>query len=135
MGLFTSISTIKEAEEISTANNIVGKGSTINGEIDASANIRFEGTLKGNVRCKTKVVVSESATIDGNIYSTNADIAGTVLGNIEVSETLVLKSTCKITGDIKVGKLIVEAGAFYEGNCKMHSHAKKINPIADNASK
>lgn len=129
MSIFTSNTTKREAEEVSTSNNIVGKGTTIKGDLEAAANIRFEGILKGNIRCKSKIVVSESANIDGNIFATNAEISGALVGNIDVTDTLVLKSTCKINGDIKTGKLIIESGAFFEGNCKMHSSAKKSNPM------
>ena len=133
MSLFTSNHTKREAEEVSTSNNIVGKGTTIKGDLEAIANIRFEGNLIGSIKCKSKIVISESANIEGNVFATNAEIAGNLTGNIEISDTLVLKSNCKIKGDIKTGKLIIESGAYFEGNCKMHTQVRKSNPMNANA--
>jgi cytoskeletal protein CcmA (bactofilin family) len=121
-----------EAEEITTSNNIIGKGTLIEGKLEAGANIRIEGKLVGEIKTKAKIALGEGAIIEGNILAQNAEIAGTVKGNIEVTGLLVLKSTCNVTGDIHTNKLIVETGASFNGNCKMGAIVKEIN-LRENA--
>ena len=44
----------------------------------------------------------------------------------EVSELLVLKATAVINGDIVTGKLVIEAGAVFNGTCRMGAAVKDI---------
>lgn len=117
----------KAAQEFINSNNIIGKGSTFNGNIDTYGNLRIEGRIIGNIRSKSKVAVGQSASIEGNILSQVAEIEGEVKGSVEVTDILILKPSCVISGDIIANKLVVEAGAKFEGQCKMGSAANKID--------
>lgn len=101
--------------------NIVGAGTVINGDITSGGDIRIDGTVKGTVISKAKVVIGASSVIDGDIEAQNADISGKVNGKLTVSETLYLKPTAYINGDIMVNKLVVESGAEFNGKCNMLS--------------
>lgn len=116
-----------EAEEVSSSNNIIGKGTFIKGEIETSSNIRIEGKIKGNVVTKSKLVMGDTASLEGNIQAHNAEISGYVHGKIEVSELLVLKSTAVVKGDIITNKLSVENGANFNGTTKMGAATPDIN--------
>lgn len=111
----------RAAEEISNSSNVIGKGTTIHGDIETSGNIRIEGKVTGNIRSRAKVALGNGSQVDGNISAQNADIEGNVKGKIEVLELLVLKSTSVITGDISTGKLVIEPGATFNGSCRMGS--------------
>jgi cytoskeletal protein CcmA (bactofilin family) len=60
-----------------------------------------------------------SGKIDGEISCENADISGKVIGKLDVKNMLFLKASAYVEGDIKVGKLVVESGARFNGNCQM----------------
>ena len=109
----------RAAEEISNSSNVIGKGTTIEGNIDTSGNIRIEGKIVGNIKSKAKIALGVSSQVEGNVSAQNADIEGHVKGKIEITEVLVLKSTAVITGDILTGKLVIEPGATFNGSCKM----------------
>jgi cytoskeletal protein CcmA (bactofilin family) len=64
--------------------------------------------------------------VEGNIISQNAEIAGEVKGTVDVTEVLTLKATAVIKGDIVTGKLVVEAGAVWNGTIKMGTAPKEI---------
>lgn len=100
-------------------NNIIGKGTTVKGEIETTGNIRIEGMLEGNIRSKAKAVFGESAHIKGNVYAQNAEIAGKIDGTVHVADTLVLKPGALINADIFTGNLIIEPGAKFNGKCEM----------------
>lgn len=106
------------AEEISSS-TIVGGGTLLSGSIRASGNIRVEGKLIGEIESQAKVVVGESAIIEGNIFSLNSEIAGEVKGNLEITGCLVLKPTAVIHGDIIAYELQIESGATFNGSCNM----------------
>lgn len=117
---------IKEAEELSNSSNIIGKGTILRGDIETFGNIRVEGKVIGNITTKSKAAFGHSSNIDGNILAQNAEIAGTVDGMVEVSEMLVLKPSAVINGNIMTNKLVIEAGATFNGSCKMGVTVKEI---------
>ena len=117
----------KANEDLSNARNIIGKGTTLQGDLETYGNIRIEGKIVGNVKTKSKLIIGHSSQIDGNIIAQNADIEGHVIGNIDVSEVLTLKSTALINGDITTNKLIIESGATFNGASKMGASMKEIN--------
>jgi cytoskeletal protein CcmA (bactofilin family) len=120
--MFSGKESKKELEEIVNSSNNIGKGTTIEGNIEAVGNIRVEGVVKGNVSTKAKLSLGELAVIEGNIVALNAEVAGTVKGQVQVSELLLLRSSSVIHGDIITGKLSVESGAAFNGNCKMETY-------------
>ena len=106
--------------------NVIGKGTVITGDIDTPNDIRIDGKLEGNLFCKARVILGPGAVLEGNLNAAHAELAGEVSGKVEVKEMLTLKSSAAIHGDINTGKLIIEAGAKFNGNCKMGAVSKEV---------
>lgn len=106
--------------------NLIGAGTIIEGEVKANGDLRVDGTIMGSVSSKSKVVVGSTGQIQGDIFCQNADISGSVKGKITVAEMLFLKATAKVNGDIVTGKLVVEVGASFTGNCNMGPMIKDL---------
>jgi cytoskeletal protein CcmA (bactofilin family) len=123
----------KAAEQITSATTIVGVGTTINGNIETTGNIRVEGVVLGNVSSKAKVAIGNGSKIQGSIRAQHADIEGEVRGNIEITELLTLKKTAVINGDIVANKLVIELGAFFNGKCVMGAATRNLK-VADAGS-
>jgi cytoskeletal protein CcmA (bactofilin family) len=114
--------------------NVIGKGTTITGDIDTSNDIRIDGKLEGNLFCKAKVILGQNAILEGNLSAVHAELSGEVVGKVEVSEMLTLKNSSTIHGDINTGKLVIEAGAKFNGSCKMGAVSKEV-PLNNNIKK
>lgn len=110
-----------------TVSNIIGQGSHLEGNINTTGNLRIEGRITGGIKTKAKVVLSNTAQVEGNIVAQNAEIGGEVKGTIEVIELLVLKSTAVVWGDIIASKLVFEEGACFDGKCKMGKEHKAVD--------
>lgn len=106
--------------------NIIGAGTVIEGEVKSNGDIRVDGVIKGSVTSKSKVVVGSTGSIEGDVTCQNADISGSIIGKTTISEMLFLKSNARINGDIQTGKLVVEVGASFTGNCSMGPLIKDI---------
>ena len=117
---------VRHADHPATSINLIGAGTGIEGEIHSNGDIRVDGTITGGVNSKAKVVIGTTGLVEGDVTCQNADVSGTVKGNLTVSETLFLKSTAKINGDIYTAKLVVEVGASFTGNCNMGPLVKDI---------
>lgn len=116
----------RPADAANGAINIIGAGTVIEGEVKSNGDIRVDGTIKGSVTSKSKVVVGSTGSIEGDVTCQNADISGSVIGKTTVSEMLFLKGNARINGDIQTGKLVVEVGASFTGNCSMGPVIKDI---------
>ena len=99
----------------------------VKGEILSDGDFRIDGTLEGSIKTKGKVVVGKEATIKGAVSCSNADVEGKIKGNLFVSQTLSLRSTSVIDGDVVIGKLIVESGATFNASCPMNKEGKKVD--------
>ncbi len=99
--------------------NILNAGTKITGDLFSEGDLRVDGNLSGNMEVKAKLVLGATAVIEGNIKAGNCDVSGVVKGNISVSELLTIKASAKISGDISCAKLIIEAGAEFNGKSTM----------------
>ena len=116
----------KVADELSNSSNIIGKGTSLEGDIESYGNIRVEGKVTGSIKTKSKVALGQSSVVNGNVIAQNAEVEGELRGNIEISDQLILRPTAVIHGDIKTNKLIVESGASFNGGCKMGHSVREI---------
>ena len=101
--------------------NILNAGTKIKGDLNSEGDLRIDGNLRGSIDVKAKLVLGVSAMVEGNIKAINCDVSGNVIGNISVSELLTIKASAKIMGDISCNKLIIEAGAEFNGKSNMCS--------------
>ncbi|MBQ6178541.1 MAG: polymer-forming cytoskeletal protein [Bacteroidales bacterium] len=97
----------------------ISAGSTIKGEITSPNDIRIDGSFEGKIVSQAKVVVGEKAVIKGDIVCSSCDFWGKIEGNFYVKDTLSLKDTCVVTGDLHIRRLQVDLDATFNGNCKM----------------
>ncbi len=125
----------KNETPLSASVNLIGAGTSIQGDIKSDGDIRIDGTLKGSLSTKGKLVVGSSGTIEGEVHCQNADVSGTIKAKITVSDLLSLKSTAKLTGDIVSGKLHIEPGANFSGSCCMGAVIKDISFNSGNQQK
>jgi cytoskeletal protein CcmA (bactofilin family) len=106
--------------------NMISVGTTIEGSISSSENIRFDGNLVGNLSTRGKVFVGQTGKINGEIRCKNCEVEGVIDGKVVVEELLSLRSMAKVYGEIKTGKLAIEPGAVFTGKCDMGGK-KEIN--------
>lgn len=99
--------------------NMIGKGTSIKGDIRSDGDFRVDGSLHGSIQSNGKIVVGISGNIEGDITCQNADISGQVKATIRVKELLSLKATSKVLGEIYTNKLAIEPGAKFTGTCNM----------------
>ena len=112
--------------------NALTNGSKIVGKIFADSDFRIDGEVEGTITCNGKVVIGQKGFLKGSISCVNAEIIGTVEGDIVVSETLSLRGTAIIRGDVKTKILMVEPNAVFDGTCSMKEETVNM-PIIDKA--
>ena len=98
-----------------TMQNVIGKGTVIEGNIIAEGDLIVEGTVRGDVTTKTSLLIGPSCVIEGNILAQHAEVAGRVKGTVQALGLLVIKSSSMIDGDVLTKNLNVESGSTFNG--------------------
>lgn len=119
-------STSKTQPADASSVNLIGNGTKIVGDITSAGDVRIDGHLLGNIVIAGKFVLGANGVVEGNITSVHADLSGEVKGTVNVSDTLSLKSTAKINGDIITARLVIEPGALFTGTCTMGAKVKNM---------
>jgi cytoskeletal protein CcmA (bactofilin family) len=98
-----------------SVNTIIGINSSVYGDVEAGGFTRIDGSLRGNLSAKGRVVVGEKARMKSNVSGTAVTIGGVVLGNILASEQVIILSTALVVGDIITQRIRVDEGCLIQG--------------------
>lgn len=110
-----------------TANvSTIASGMLIVGDIECAGEVRIDGSLYGNLYCKSRVVVGKKGRIEGYLDTHQATVQGDVTGEIIVRDLLTLQNSATIQGEVTTLRLKVEDGAIMTGQIKMANEAKEI---------
>ena len=113
----------------SNALNSLVSGTTIEGKIVTTNDLRIDGTIVGNLECKGKLIIGKNGSIEGEINCDNAVVEGKINGIIKVNNLLHLKPTAYVDGEVKTGQMVVDPGGIMNGTCEMGSQKIKSMPI------
>lgn len=102
----------------------IPRQATIEGYVDFDGNIVVEGTINGDVRCKT-LLVKERGLVDGTVVAERVVVLGDVSGSIYAND-LELRTACSVAGDIFHQKLVLEDGCFFEGKSRRHGNPMSL---------
>lgn len=122
----TNVSNGTTATSSGSGINSLVQGTSVEGEIHADSDIRIDGSIKGSLISKAKVIIGPSGMIDGKVVCVNAVIEGTFTGNLEVKEVLTVTETAKVEGDVFAAKLKVNQGAHFNVSCSMGSNVSNL---------
>ncbi|MEM9545579.1 MAG: polymer-forming cytoskeletal protein [Bacteroidota bacterium] len=115
----TSSSSSSSSPAPSGSTNSLVAGTSLEGTINASSDIRIDGKLKGMLDCKGRVIIGPEGRVEGEIICQNAVIEGSFQGKLNVKELLNVRESANIQGDVITNKLLVQPGAIYNVTCSM----------------
>lgn len=112
------------APELEQDETVIGEGASIEGTVRSEQSIRVRGTVQGDIECKQRVVVEASAHVAARITADQVMVLGEVNGSIECAGRLEIASSARVTGEVSATTLVIQEGAFFEGNLRMSSSAR-----------
>lgn len=119
---------------VSTGNssniNTLVEGTFAEGTITTQNDLRIDGTINGTINCGGKLIIGPSGNVEGDVSSQNAVIEGRFSGNLTIHEILDVRENATVMGEIRTGKLLVQNGATFTGNCDMGHRIKNITTEA-----
>ncbi|GMO41681.1 MAG: polymer-forming cytoskeletal protein [Termitinemataceae bacterium] len=98
-----------------SVNTIIGQGSSVQGDIDSAGFTRIDGSVRGDLNVRGRIVIGEHARLKSSIKGTSITIGGVVHGNVIASDRLVVLSTAIILGDVITRRIQAEEGCLIHG--------------------
>ena len=105
---------------------LIGDGCEFEGNMSSSSSTRIDGKLKGRITGENSIVVGETGLVLGEIKASETVVYGKVEGTIETN-SLEIKRSGIVLGDIFIESLIVEDGGIYNGRCTMNKITENIS--------
>ncbi len=103
-----------------SSQSVIDSQVQIVGTVKTAGSLRLDGKLEGDLHCGGDATIGKSAQIRGNLTVTSVSIAGTINGNIVAKDRIEMKSTARVTGDIKAKRLAVEDGVTFVGKSEVN---------------
>jgi cytoskeletal protein CcmA (bactofilin family) len=108
------------AEEL---NGFMDQGTEFEGELRFKDTFRIDGSVKGRIVSDNTLIVGESGRVDADIECAVVSIRGTVTGRVHGRERIELLAGSRVQATLVSPKLLIEEGAFFQGQCDMGEKA------------
>ncbi len=95
-------------------------GCQVDGKLVIKTSIEIAGEFRGALQSEQTVTVSADASVDGSIRARSVCVAGAVVGEIDASRDVIIQSTGRVHGDVTTPSLVIERGAFFNGQTRMY---------------
>ena len=110
---------------------LIGKQARLVGNMTFVGGLRLDGQLLGNLTAEDKqrsmLVLSEHASIEGEVRAAHIIVSGTITGPVYASELLELQPKARILGNVHYAALEMHQGAVVEGVLAHISDADKTD--------
>ena len=113
----------KVSLDLQSISTLISEGSIFDGNLKSPAFARIDGQITGDVMIDEGLILGEAGSIHGNIITKEMVVYGVVNGNIQTN-SLEIKASGKVTGEIRTQTLTVENGAVYNGSLSMTQNNK-----------
>lgn len=112
--------------------SLIAPGTRIDGNLSFQDGLRVDGEVVGDIRASKEspsiLVISEVASVTGQIHADHVIINGRVTGPVYALELLELQPKARIEGDVSYKVLEMHPGATIEGQLKPRIDAQEDKP-------
>ncbi len=118
--------------------SLIAQGTQIAGNLRFTEGLRIDGAVVGNVRAAEEdaslLVISEAASVVGEVHADHIIINGSVKGPIHAGVMLELQPKARIEGDVHYAALEMHQGALVAGQLRplLGAEAKPALKLAAN---
>lgn len=98
---------------------IVGREIALNGQISSCEKLVVEGTVEASMSECREIEIAETGMFKGEAEIEIAEISGAFEGTIIARDLLIIRSTGRVTGSVRAGRLEVERGGQIQGDVQI----------------
>lgn len=100
--------------------SVIGKTLFVKGEVEAAEDMLVEGRVEGAIRhTANQLTIGVSGVVNADIDAKNLVIEGTVEGNIVGAESVVIRDSADVRGNVYTARISIADGAQFSGTVDM----------------
>jgi cytoskeletal protein CcmA (bactofilin family) len=97
------------------------------GNLVVPHSLRIDGRVKGRIETGESLTVGPTGIIEADIKAKSLICGGKIIGNVVAEDRIELESKASLTGDIQTRELIINEGAYFQGNSRMEANSRGRN--------
>jgi len=105
-------------------NGFMDEGTEFQGELRFRDTFRVDGRVKGKIVSDNTLIVGETGHVEADIDCGVVSIRGSVSGRVQGRQKIELLAGSKVQATLVSPRLVIEEGAFFQGECDMGSAPK-----------
>ena len=95
---------------------MIGKGTSVRGEVRATEDLTIEGRIEGLVLCEQHaVVVAASAQVTGDIIARDITVFGQTAGQLVATDTVDVRAGATVKGTVVSARFILSPESTVDG--------------------
>jgi len=102
-------------------NGFMDEGTEFHGELRFHDTFRIDGKLVGKIVSENTLIVGESGQVEADIDCGVVSVRGSVSGRVHGRTRIELLAGSRVQATLVSPKLVIEEGAFFQGECDMGS--------------
>jgi len=120
-GYMAHMTPAQEAEDapVDDSYSVIDRHSNFDGTFRSSRDLRIEGEVKGTIECQGTLFVAEGAIVSAKVEAENITVAGDLNGEVRCLGRLQIMPSGQVRGKVTTGTLVINEGAYYEGQLEM----------------
>jgi cytoskeletal protein CcmA (bactofilin family) len=106
--------------------SVIGPTLVIKGELEAGEDLLIEGRVEGTItHTAEQLLIGQRGSLKADIRARNVVIEGEVEGDVYGSESVSIKETATVRGNIFTPKISISEGAHFKGGIDMDVESVK----------
>lgn len=110
---------VKQEPRPNRIDSLIGPGTVVEGDVNFTGGLRVEGEIKGDISVASTdtgiLMLGGEGIITGSVRVTHLIVDGTINGSVYVTDSVELRPSAKVLGDIHYGTLEMQLGAVIQG--------------------
>lgn len=100
--------------------SVVGPSLVIKGDLEAGEDLLIEGRVEGTIKhTAEQLLIGQRGSLKADIRARNVVIEGEVEGDVYGSDSVSIRETAKVCGNVFTPKISISEGAHFKGGIDM----------------
>jgi cytoskeletal protein CcmA (bactofilin family) len=122
------------APDAKARGSVLGPTLRFKGELRAEEDLVIQGHVDGSIHHTQTLIIGVDGFVKGDTRARSITIEGTVEGDLYALESISVRATAKVQGNLFAPRVSLADGAAFNGRIDMASSAKAAKSIAEHGS-
>jgi len=108
----------------------IGEGIVV-GELRAEEDFTLQGRIEGSIHHTQNLTIGPDGTVKGDSRARSIVVEGTVEGDLYALESISIRTTARVTGNLFAPRVSIQDGANFNGRIDMATASKAAKSVIE----